>query len=266
MYALFSCQLRRHYAAPRANRNRHLINVLIIVSVLATSILSGILGMAGGMILMAILVAAIGVAGAMVLHGAVQATSNGSRAWFLREHIRWHILPVYAVGALLSVGLFTLLAFVPHAGVVLILVGLFPWLARFSKSLQGLDITRPLTALVCGFVVTAAQLLAGASGPLLDVFYLRSPLTRQEIVANKALTQTLGHVLKIGYYGFIVAVATDIPAWVFVAAMATAVAGTRVGTWLLTRWNDTDFQRVSQLIILTIATLCIIQGIWALVN
>ena len=230
---------------------------------LATSILSGILGMAGGMILMAILVGTLGVASAMVLHGAVQATSNGSRAWFLRKHIRWQILPGYSIGAIASVGLFTLLAFVPHAGVVLILVGLFPWLARFSKSLSGLDVTRPMTALACGFVVTAAQLLAGASGPLLDVFYLRSPLTRQEIVANKALTQTLGHILKIGYYGFIVAVATDIPVWLFVVAMATAVAGTRIGTWLLAKWNDTDFQRVSQAIILTIATLCIAQGIWS---
>ncbi len=219
--------------------------------------------MAGGMILMAILVGTLGVASAMVLHGAVQATSNGSRAWFLRKHIRWQILPVYSIGAIASVGLFTLLAFVPHAGVVLILVGLFPWLARFSKSLSGLDVTRPMTALACGFVVTAAQLLAGASGPLLDVFYLRSPLTRQEIVANKALTQTLGHILKIGYYGFIVAVATDIPVWLFVVAMATAVAGTRIGTWLLAKWNDTDFQRVSQAIILTIATLCIAQGVWS---
>ena len=58
-----------------------------------------VLGMAGGMILMAILVAVLPVATAMMLHGAVQSFSNGSRAWFLRRHVRWDILPWYAVGA-----------------------------------------------------------------------------------------------------------------------------------------------------------------------
>ncbi|MEQ9451952.1 MAG: sulfite exporter TauE/SafE family protein [Pseudomonadales bacterium] len=234
--------------------------VFIVLTVGATSLLSGILGMAGGMILMAVLVTTMGVASAMLLHGAVQATANGSRAWFLRQHIRWSILPVYTLGALLATGVFAAITLVPHPGLVLILVGLFPWLARFSKRLSGLDVTRPLTTLVCGVVVTSAQLLAGASGPLLDVFYLNSPLTRQEIVANKALTQTLGHILKMIYYGLIISVATTIPPLLLTAALIMAIVGTRLGTWLLHRWNDRDFQKISQLIILSIATLCLLQG------
>ena len=238
-----------------------MLYAIVLFSVLATSVLSGILGMAGGMILMAILVSTMSVANAMLLHGAVQATSNGSRAWFLRNHIRWQILPTYLIGAAVAVGFFTWLALVPDAGVVLILVGLFPWLARVNKSLRGLDVTKPVTTFICGIVVTAAQLLAGASGPLLDVFYLNSPLTRQEIVANKALTQTIGHVLKIVYYGLIVSLGTTLPWWLFALALAVAVSGTRVGTMLLMRWNDAAFQKVSQAIILVIATLCVVQGV-----
>lgn len=234
--------------------------VFIVLTVGATSLLSGILGMAGGMTLMAVLVTTMGVASAMLLHGAVQATANGSRAWFLRQHIRWSILPVYTLGALLATGVFAAITLVPHPGLVLMLVGLFPWLARFSKRLSGLDVTRPLTTLVCGVVVTSAQLLAGASGPLLDVFYLNSPLTRQEIVANKALTQTLGHILKMIYYGLIISVATTIPPLLLTVALIMAIVGTRLGTWLLHRWNDRDFQKISQLIILSIATLCLLQG------
>ena len=242
-----------------------MILALIFATVFATSVLSGILGMAGGMILMAVLVASLGVTTAMVLHGAVQATANGSRAWFLRRYILWKILPAYVAGAGASVAVFTMLVFVPHPGLVMILVGTFPWAARLSKHLQGLDVTRPLTGFSCGFVVTSAQLLAGASGPLLDVFYLRSPLNRQQIVASKALTQTLGHVLKVIYYGLIVAITADLQTWVYPLAMVIAVAGTRVGTNLLARWNDRDFQRISQVIILTIATVCIAQGLWMLV-
>lgn len=237
---------------------------LIVCSVFSTSVISGILGMAGGMILMAILVSTLSVANAMMLHGAVQASANGSRAWFLRSHIKWRLLPTYSIGAAASVALFTSLAFVPDPGIVLILVGLFPWVAQFTKGLQGLDITRPRTTITCGFIVTSAQLLAGASGPLLDVFYLKSSLTRHEIVANKALTQTLGHILKILYYGVIVAVTTTLPSWLFLAAIAATIAGTSVGTHLLNRWNDASFQRVSRLVIMTVATLCIVQGIWSI--
>ena len=242
------------------------VYVLILASVFATSLLSGILGMAGGMILMAILVSTLTVANAMMLHGAVQATANGALAFLLRRHIKWSLLPIYSVGAALSVGLFTTLTLVPDAGVVLILVGLFPWLGLVSKRLRGLDVTRPMTTLTCGFAVTSAQLLAGASGPLLDVFYLNAPLNRQEIVANKALTQTLGHVLKIVYYGIIVAVSTTLPAMLFLLALPLAVAGTRVGTHLLVRWNDEAFQRVSRIIILGIAALCIASGVRSLLQ
>ena len=222
--------------------------------------------MAGGMILMAVLVSTLSVAAAMILHGAVQATANGSRAWFLRSHIRWEILPNYAVGAGLAVAIFMILVFVPHPGFVMILVGAFPWLARFSKRLKGLDVLRPLTAVVCGVLVTSAQLLAGASGPLLDVFYLNTPLTRQEIVANKAVTQTLGHIIKILYYGLFIGVAAELEAWYILIAMAIAVAGTRAGTRILERWSDTQFQKVSQVIILTIATLCLFQGSYLLLT
>ncbi len=236
--------------------------LFLTIAVFFTSVLSGVLGMAGGMILMAILVTILSVANAMILHGAVQATANGSRAWFLRRHIKWRLLPNYMLGAIAAVVVFSLIALVPDPGLVLFLVGVFPWLARYSRSLKGLDVTRPLTTIVCGFVVTAAQLLAGASGPLLDVFYLNSPLSRHEIVANKALTQTIGHLLKILYYAFIVSVATTLPWWLFICAMTAAVSGTRFGTALLHRWDDAAFGRVSSLVILTIASICMLRGAW----
>jgi len=254
MYSLFSWD---NFA-----EHSFMLYLIIVITVVATSVLSGILGMAGGMVLMAVLVSTLSVANAMILHGAVQTTANGSRAWFLRTHIKWQILPCYLLGAAVAVALFTWLALVPNAGAVLVLVGIFPWLARLSKKLQGLDITKPLTTVTCGIVVTSAQLLAGASGPLLDVFYLRSPLSRLEIVASKALTQALGHILKIVYYGFIISVSTTLPAWLYGAALVAAVVGTRLGTRLLHRWNDKNFTQVSQIVILTIASVCVIQGSW----
>ena len=240
--------------------------VLIIISALATSLLSGLVGMAGGVVLMAVLVNILPVSSAMVLHGITQFTANGSRTLILRKHLMWRLLPGYILGASAAVAGFSALLFVPEASVVLILVGLFPWLARLQPKSSALNITRPASNIICGFSVTSAQLLAGAAGPLLDLFYLNSGLDRQTVVANKALTQTIGHLLRIFYYGAIISVATPLPNWLFLAAAIAAVIGTRLGTWLLARWDDQHFQRVSGQIILATGTICILQGSYQLIR
>ena len=245
-----------------------MIPTTILITVLATSILSGVVGMAGGMILMALLAWLLPVPTAMMLHGVTQAGANGSRAWFLREHVRWGVLPPYLVGVAICLGLFAALTFVPERGTVLILVGLFPWLGRLLPAIERLDVQRPGPALLCGFVVTAAQLLAGASGPLLDVFFLRSELTRHEIVATKAITQTLGHLTKIGYYGTLVILLGDgmpltgsAPAWLFLAVVPVALIGTRIGTRILDRLDEAQFRTASERVILAIGAACTISGV-----
>ncbi|TNF82717.1 MAG: sulfite exporter TauE/SafE family protein [Gammaproteobacteria bacterium] len=239
-----------------------MLELIIIGAVLATSILSGVLGMAGGMILMAILVSTLSVGAAMMLHGAVQAMANGSRSWFLRQHVQWRILPAYALGAGLTVVTFTALALVPDANLILILVGIMPFLARAVPHLRGLDVTHLPTAALCGLAVTAAQLFAGASGALLDVFYLNARLNRFQIIATKAFTQAIGHLLKLFYYGLIIGVTDSIATWVYAVAILTAVVGTRLGTRLLERLSDESFRRVSGAVILLIGGACVIKGVW----
>ena len=55
-----------------------------------------------------------------------------------------------------------------------------------------------------GFVGTALQLVSGVSGPVLDVFFVRSKMGRHAVVATKALTQSLTHLAKIIYFGGVV--------------------------------------------------------------
>jgi uncharacterized membrane protein YfcA len=240
---------------------RAMLYAALLTAAFATSVLSGILGMAGGMILMAILASSLPVSAAMILHGAVQLTANGSRAWFLRAHVRWDVLPWYALGAAVVLATFLALTLIPDAGLVLLLIGLLSLLGRISGRFAKLDVTRPYTATACGAVVTAAQLLAGASGPILDVFYLHSPLSRHAVVANKAFTQAFGHLLKIGYYGTLVGVAGELPLWFIAASIGMAVAGTRAGTRLLDRIDDSGFRRWSGHAITLIAVACVVQGL-----
>src|SRR3954469_17958167 len=72
----------------------------LTASVLSTSFISGVFGMAGGMILMGLLLSLMPLAPAMALHGITQIASNGARAWTWRQHIGWRIVLRYALGAL----------------------------------------------------------------------------------------------------------------------------------------------------------------------
>jgi len=66
--------------------------VLIIISAGLCAVISGLFGMAGGMVFMGIILSLMSVSAAMVVHGVVQSISNGSRAFILKSHIRWDIL------------------------------------------------------------------------------------------------------------------------------------------------------------------------------
>ena len=56
-----------------------------------TSLLSGIFGMAGGMILIGVLLATMPVPEAMMLHGITQMASNGWRGLLWWRHVRFEL-------------------------------------------------------------------------------------------------------------------------------------------------------------------------------
>lgn len=230
-----------------------MLYITLIVATLFTSLVSGVLSMAGGMILMGIFGLFLSVPTAMVLHGIAQAVSNGSRIWLYRQHIRWGVLLPYFVGSMFVLAAFILVTFVPDKGTVFFLIGIFPFLAFVLPKNLNLDIEKPLIAFVCGILVTTAQMLAGASGPVLDIFYVQSKLTRFEVLGTKAITQTLGHLIKLGYYGLFLGLGTDeLPLWLIGAVIAAALGGNWLGKLVVNKLNDDLFRRIGRVVILMI--------------
>lgn len=238
--------------------------LFLLFVVLATATLSGIFGMAGGLILMAYLTATYTVGSAMMLHGVTQAISNGYRAIINRADVIWSIVLTNTLGSLAALALFMLVSFVPDKATVMLTLGAIPFIAFNMPKNLGLDITKPFMSPVCGFVVTALTLVAGVAGPILDVFFVTSPLTRHQIVATKAVTQTLQHLTKLLYFGVLAAhllPPNDLPWWVFVMVAPFVMAGTTLGKILLDRMDDSQFKSWSRIILYVMGAILIVQGL-----
>ena len=103
--------------------------VVIILATFFTAFLSSIFGMLGGLILMGVLVFIMPVSNAMVLHGLIQLTSNGYRAWLNRKDINWVIISTIVVGNIIALTAFLWITFVPEKTTVYLVLGLLPFIA-----------------------------------------------------------------------------------------------------------------------------------------
>ncbi len=239
-----------------------MIHLALLTAALITSFISGVLSMAGGMILMGVFSFLLTVPAAMTLHGITQAFSNGSRIWFYRHHIRGKILIPYMLGALIVLSFFSITAFIPSVSLVFIIIGVFPFLVQILPESMNLDIQQPKMAFLSGLTVTLTQMLAGASGPVLDIFYLQSDLTKQEILGTKALTQTFGHITKLIYYGSLMGFAGNtLPHDLIISVIIAALVGNFLGSLVVKGISDEQFKTVGRYTIMVIGTIYIAKGV-----
>jgi uncharacterized membrane protein YfcA len=237
----------------------------ISVAVVATSFISGILGMAGGMILMGALLALMPVPAAMMLHGITQMASNGWRAWLWRSAIAWKIVGGIAIGALVALAVFAVLHIVVSRPIAYLILGITPFAVWLLPRDAKLDVDRRGHPLACGVVCTALQLLSGVSGPLLDVFFLHSKMGRREVVATKAAAQTFGHLVKIVYFGALLGGAeSEVELWLALAMVGLAMVGTTLSRRVLEGMSDVDFRQWTRRVVLVIGAYYLASGGWLL--
>ncbi len=243
----------------------------VLVATFLTAAISGVFGMAGGLILLGVLAWLTPVAVAMVLHGAIQMVSNGSRAAFLWKHISWTVIRRYLVGVVAAVALLAFVAWRPSAPVVFILLGLTPMVVWLPKERFHLDAQKPVHAAVCGFLVQMLNTLAGVAGPLLDLFFVRTEMGRQAVVATKAATQVLAHAIKIAFWGLPLVLGTDaadvadaaaFPSlWLFAGLVPLSLLGTWLGGRVLERMTDASFRQWTKWIVTVIGVVYLTRGI-----
>lgn len=235
----------------------------VVCMAFVTATLSGVFGMAGGLVLMGALAFVLPVQAAFVSHGILQLVANGWRAILHRKHVRWDIVGWYALASLIAGLIVAALSFTPSKPLLFLLLGLVPFLTWLPQSWIRLDAARPTQAFLSGLSVTGLNLTAGVAGPLLDIFFVRTELTRHAIVATKAATQVFAHLAKILVYGAPLVAGTAVgmpPLWVFAIAIPLSLAGTWVGGQILDRMTDVNFKRWTRWIVTAVGVSYLVRA------
>lgn len=239
--------------------------LLIILAAGLCAVISGLFGMAGGLVFMGIIASLMSVSAAMVVHGLVQSVSNGTRSAILREYIRWDILGWQLLGALPAIGFMLWIAFTPDKAQLFLALGFLPLLLWLPRDMLAGDAEKPSHAALCGAMVMGLNLSAGVAGPALDFFYVKTALTRKAIVATKAVTMLASHVVKIAYFGIPLLRMDGLedlpPLWILMVAIPAVIMGTKVGTSLLETFSDVGFRKYTRILVTVIGVIYVLRGL-----
>ena len=216
-----------------------------------TSALAGVMGMGGGVLLIAAMPGLVPAAAIFPLHAGTQLASNVSRAVFGWRQIQLQFVPALLVGALLgawlggevyaSLDLFWLPAIV---GVLILLLTWVPLPQVRRAGAPGL--------LLLGFYQTGLGMVAGATGPLGAAVMLQHSSDRDWLVVNTAVYMSISHIMRVG--AFVLLGFSFGPWWPLLLAMVAAVtAGSWAGTRLRARVPAVDFRRWFRLLVTLLA-------------
>jgi len=242
---------------------------ILIGTSVATAALSAIVGMAGGITLLAVMLLFLDPLTAIPIHGAIQLISNSSRTFVHRRHFRRDVAFAYAIPLLPAAfaGLWLAQALPPDATKATI--GLFvlaaTWRPRWLLfGMQPQHVTPGRRFFLLGSVAGFLNVTIGATGPLIAPFFPDMGFDRFALIGTKAACQTLGHLSKIVVFG--VAGFAFLDWGPLLAAMgAGVVAGTWLGTLLLARTDERVFQMLYRGVLTIIAIRLVLLSIPALV-
>jgi len=236
---------------------------LLAAVALLTAVLSAIVGMAGGMVLLSVMLLFFEPLVAIPLHGVVQLVSNGSRMLIQREHVAWSIVARFALPLLpmAFVGLAVLRALPPDWARGLI--GMFVLVATWAPGwlLLGSHPERAVPGrrfVALGAAAGALNVTVGATGALLAPFFLGLGLARQAVIGTQAACQALGHAAKLVVFGVTGFAFADYAGLLALLCVAVLI-GTWIGSRILGRVSEIFFVRLYRCV-LTLVALRLVLG------
>src|SRR5258708_36936057 len=132
---------------------------LIAGTIVLSLFVSGVFGMAGGMILLGVLLNYFDVAAGMIFFSIVQLAANGWRAPQWRRYVLWPIFLWYVLGAGIAFAAMFALSFVPDKAIVYLALGLMPFAVEVLPARLRPNIEWRGVPFVTGILTTIIQIL-----------------------------------------------------------------------------------------------------------
>jgi uncharacterized membrane protein YfcA len=234
---------------------------LIGATIVVSSFLSGVFGMAGGMVLLGVLLVYLDVASAMILFSIIQFFANGLRVAQWWSFVRWRIVWLYCLGGTVAFGAMRLIEFVPDKALVYLLLGLMPFVVEAVPPAARPNIEWRGVPFITGVLTTIVQFLAGVGGVFLDLFFQKSMLDRKTTLATKAVVQTLSHVLRAVYFLSLAPVGDAVTTGPLLMSVLLAIAGTALAPYVIERMTDHGFRQWTRALIFGISAVYLVRAV-----
>lgn len=237
------------------------LNELLLISIsLFTSMGTAVLGLGGGMLLIAFMPGLVSSVAIIPLHSVAQLASNFSRAAFDYRSVRWEFgLSFFAgslIGGLLSAQFTSLinLDYIPLFIAAFILFNVWGGGFDLGGKPKGEFFT-------IGLVQTFLGMLVGATGPMAHSTLVRKQIERDQLVVTSALFMTITHSIKIVAFMFLGF--SFLQYWRLCIGMVVAViVGSYIGTHMRKRVPDKYFKLVLKILLTLLALRMIVNTLW----
>jgi uncharacterized membrane protein YfcA len=221
-----------------------------------TSTIAAIVGLGGGMMLIAILPSFLPINALIPVHGLTQVTSNLSRAIFGYKDVQYEVIPKFLIGSFLGIALFASILNFISLEYVPLFIGLYILLSLWSQKFNE-KIKKYESYFLAGFFQTGLSMVVGATGPLSMTLLLKDYKDKDKVVATSAALMSLTHILKVFvfmYFGFVFFDYIGI----IIAMVIGAIAGSFIGTKLRNIIDGKKFTIILKILLTTLAIKIII--------
>lgn len=197
-----------------------------------TSTIAGIVGLGGGMILIAVLPYFLPTNAIVPVHGLTQMSSNFSRAVFGYKDVKLEVIPKFLFGSILGVSFFAVILYFISLQYVPLFIGLYILLSMWSDGFNK-KIERFESYVVIGFFQSGLSIIVGATGPLATTLLVKDYDDKNTIVATAAALKSITHILKVFAFMIFGFVFFD-----YIGILTAMIIGAVAGSWVGTKLRD----------------------------
>lgn len=239
--------------------------LLLSLTGLFTSALSGVAGLGGGTILIGVIYA-LGLAPveAIPLFAAVQLVSNLTRTAAYVRHVEWRAAGWFLLACVPATALLAPFAAQVDVHIIQLILALLIAVSLLPSP-QARPLPPRLAFVAAGAANGALGMFVGATGLFVGRLFLRPEWPKQKVVATLALTQVFGHGLRVIAYG-LVGFSVFARPGVLLLVAASVILGTLIGKQLNGRLSESAFRTLFQGILIVLTLKLAYDGLHGLWN